>query len=169
MQALCDDLKSNTRAIALLWDVAVDLEPWILPRQHARSDFVPELVSLIADCILCSRPSRESVLALAQAAARHAGARASSGADATRVVFEYYLLRNAMWTYFRQRNSPPAGGTDGKEVQAILFVDVAISMATRAALLGYHRPELEAQDRWSGALDRLVDETPLMWAPISNE
>jgi hypothetical protein len=157
MRALCDDLKAHTPQLVQHWEQAIELEPWILPRQHARPDFVPDIIGAIADCILCSPPSRRSVLGLAEVAARHATSRAAGGVDHSRVVLEYYVLRNAMWTYFRE------GDGAGNELQAILFVDVAISIATRAALLGYYRRELEAEGRWLGALDRLVDEAPLMW------
>jgi hypothetical protein len=158
MRAICDELKGQTAKLILLWEQAVEQEPWVLPAKHARSDFVPDLISAIADTMLCAPPTRPSVLALADVAARHATARAAEGADHSRVVLEYYLLRNAVWSYFRE-------GDDGarEELQAILFVDVAISMATRAALLGYYRGQLEAEGRWDGALDRLVDEAPLMW------
>jgi hypothetical protein len=158
MQTLCEDLKANTPQLLRLWEQALQHEPWILPRQHARPDFVPELIAVIADTILCAPPTRSSVLALANVAAAHASRRAMLGVDHSRVVLEYYILRNAVWTYFREGE----GGEHG-ELQAILFLDVAISMATRAALLGYYRRELEAEGRWEGALDRLVDETPLMW------
>jgi hypothetical protein len=159
MQAICDELKTHTPQLLTLWEEALEQEPWILPRQHARSDFVPELIGAIADTILCAPPSRPSVLALAEVAARHATSRAAVGADHSRVVLEYYILRNAVWSYFREGDTG-----EREELQAILFVDVAISMATRAALLGYYRRELEAEGRWEGALDRLVDESPLMWA-----
>lgn len=159
MQEICEDLKRHTPQLLKLWEVALEREPWILPRLHARSDFVPEVIAAIADTTLCAPPARESVLALATVAARHASARALLGVDHSRVVLEYYILRNAVWSYFHEGdNGEPA------ELQAILFVDVAISIATRAALLGYYRRELEAEGRWEGALDRLVDETPLMWA-----
>ena len=159
MRAICDQLKANQPRLIDLWERAIDHEPWILPRQHAQADFVPDVISAIADAILCSPPSRASVMMLAETAARHATARAVEGTDHGRVVLEYYLLRNAVWTYFREKDVG-----DEEELQAILFVDIAISMATRGALLGYYRSELERQERWEGALDRLVDETPLMWA-----
>ncbi|HVE79463.1 MAG TPA: hypothetical protein VNA89_11400 [Gemmatimonadaceae bacterium] len=157
MEQLCDDLKMHTPRIVGLWDQAVDAEPWLLPREHARSDFVPDLVHALAETTLCDRPTRESVLALAATAARHAEARAHAGVDHSRVVLEYYLLRNALWAYFDEK------AESEEALGAILYLDVAISMATRAALLGYYRGELETRGRWEGALERLVDETPLMW------
>ena len=104
------------------------------------------------------------MLVLAETAARHATARAGEGADHARVVLEYYLLRNAVWSYFREK---AASGPD--EERAIMLVDLAISVATRAALLGYHRRELERQHRWGGALKRLVDEAPPVWGVDARE
>ena len=155
---LCDALKRNTIRIAELWDAAIDREPWLLSREHARADFVPELVTLMAEATLCDPPSRTSIHELAQAAARHAAGRAESGAEHSRVVFEYYLLRNALWAFFRE-----LGEHDLRNAMAILHVDLAISIATRAALIGFYRSQFEAQGEWPQAIDRLVDEIPLVW------
>ena len=155
---ICDALRRSTARIAELWDAAIDREPWILTREHARSDFVPELVTLMAEATLCDPPSRASILGLAQAAARHAEGRAASGADHTRLVLEYYVLRNTLWAFFRE-----LGDQDTRNAIAILHVDLAISVATRAALIGYYRVEFESQGEWPQALDRLVDEIPLVW------
>ena len=142
----------------MLWERAVAAEPWILPRQLATPDFVPDLVAAIAKATVCLPPTRASVLALAQAAAGHAAGRAAEGADHARVVIEYYFLRNAIWAYFGERERDAA-----EDLQAIVYVDVAVSVATRAALLGYHQREFEARGEWPEALDRLVDEVPLLW------
>jgi hypothetical protein len=159
MSRLCDDLRANTPRIVALWERAVEQEPWILPRQLARPDFVPDLVAAIAAAVVCVPPTRPSVLALAEAAARHAAGRAAAGAEHARVVLEYYFLRNAIWAYFGERRP----GSAEEELRAILYVDVAVSVATRAALLGYYRREFESRGAWPAALDRLVDELPPLW------
>ena len=159
MSQLCDDLTRDPARIVALWERAVAAEPWILPRQLAKPDFVPDLVRAIAAATVCLPPTRESVLALAEAAARHAAGRAAEGVDHARVVIEYYFLRNAIWAYFGRWRRDAAQ----EELQAIVYVDVAISVATRAALLGYYRRQFEADGEWPEALDRLVDEIPLLW------
>jgi hypothetical protein len=158
MQRLCDELRASTDRIVELWTSAAEREPWILPRQHALPDFVPDLVSAIADATVCDPPTRESVYALAEAAALHAAGRAAQGTDHSRVVIEYYFLRSAIWAYLDERNR-----NVDEDLRAILYVDVAVSVATRAALLGYYRKEYEQQGGWRSAVDRLVDETPLLW------
>ncbi|HEX2718518.1 MAG TPA: hypothetical protein VHM67_12625 [Gemmatimonadaceae bacterium] len=159
MARICDDLRAHTPRIVELWERAIELEPWILPRQLAKPDFMPELIDGIATCSVCTPPTRESVSALAQMAARHAAGRALEGAEHGRVLHEYYFARSAIWSYFGERQEE----TTADDLQTILYVDVAVSLATRAALLGYYRVEFERQGTWSGALDRLVDETPLLW------
>ena len=163
MTHLCEDLRANTSRMVDLWERAVAAEPWVLPRQLAKRDFVPDLVTAIAEATVCLPPTRTSVLALAQTAARHAAERAAEGADHARVVIEYYFLRNAIWTYFGERQRDAA-----EDLQAIVYVDLAVSVATRAALLGYYRREFEAQGEWPEALDRLVDEVPLLWESRSS-
>ena len=160
---LCDQLKRRTERIAELWNTAIDQEPWILGREHARPDFVPELVHLMAEATLCDPPSRDSILLLAEAAARHAAGRAEAGAEHARVVLEYYLLRNALWAFFRECREQ-----EFRNAIAILHVDLAISIATRAALIGYYRLEFEQQGEWPAALVRLVDEVPLVWEQRSH-
>lgn len=161
MPTLCSELKESATRIAELWDHATELEPWILPRQRARPDFVPAIVEAIADTIVCSPPSRASALHLAETAEKHAASRASEGADHARVALEYYLLRNAFWRYFRERSGGPQD-----DLQSILYVDIAVSLATRAALLGCYRQEFERRgpEAWREALERLVDESPVMWS-----
>jgi hypothetical protein len=159
MTRMCDDLTVNAPRIVALWDRAVESEPWIAPRQVARPDFVPDLVEAIAGAAVCLPPSRASVLALARAAAAHASRRAIAGAEHSRIMVEYYFLRNAIWAYFGERHAE----IDDDDLRAILFVDMAISIATRAALLGYYRREFEQQGTWPGVLERLVDELPPLW------
>ena len=154
----CDRLKRHTDRIAELWNRAIEREPWILGRELARPDFVPELVHLMAEATLCDPPSRQSIMHLAEAAARHAAGRATAGAEHARVVLEYYLLRNAMWAFFREHREEEL-----RNAIAILHVDLAISIATRAALIGYYQREFEAQGEWPAALHRLVDDVPLVW------
>ena len=155
---LCEELRANAVRVTVLWDSAIDQEPWILPRELASSDFVPEIVTDICDAAICCPPTRDALLSLASVAAQHASMRATAGADHSRIVLEYYLLRNALWAYFRERRA-----SDEEDLRAILVVDLAISIATRAALIGYYRDDFEAQARWVGALDRLVDEVPVLW------
>ena len=155
---LCEELRSNAPRIVALWERAVAREPWILPRQHARPDFVPDLVTAIAAATVCVPPTRHAVRELAETAARHATGRRAEGVAHARVVLEYYFLRSAIWAYFGERHDAATA-----ELRVILYVDVAVSVATRAALLGYYRRELEAQGSWPDALDRLVDELPPIW------
>lgn len=155
---LCDELKRRTDRITELWSAAIEREPWILGRELAGPDFVPELVECMADATLCNLPSRTAILLLAETAARHAAERAAAGAEHARLVLEYYLLRNAVWAFFRE-----CPEQERDDTIAILHVDLAISIATRAALIGYYRGEFERQGEWPAALHRLVDEVPVVW------
>ena len=40
-------------------------------------------------------------------------------------------------------------------------IDSAITLATRATLVGYHRAEYESQGPWDNVVDRLVEDAPL--------
>ncbi len=155
---LCEELRRRTERISELWNAAIEKEPWILGRELAGPEFVPELVECMADATLCDPPSRAAILLLAETAARHAAERASAGAEHARLVLEYYLLRNAVWAFFREYREQELGNAI-----AILHVDLAISIATRAALIGFYRGEFEQQGEWPAALHRLVDEVPLVW------
>lgn len=176
MKALCDVMKVSTAEVIRLWEEASARQPWLLLPEHDRIDHLPEVLERVADAVLCEQPTREGLLALAEAASKHGQDRVRQGMPDILVLNEYHLLRDAIWAFFRQLTDWQDSGSrtrasgDGARdaaldavrpattAEAILRVDTALTVATRASLLGYHREHLRAVGRWEGAMEQLVEE-----------
>ena len=151
---LCVRLKAEADQVVELWSAAAERGLWHeLPVQQRRGA-LPDCVRSIADAMLCAQPDRETLLALARCAAEHGARRAAIQFDVALLPSEYYLLRDAMWSYFRS-----LGVTDDDAWHALVYVDLGITLATRAAMIGYHRTDFEREGRWPAALEELVDES----------
>ena len=74
---------------------------------------------------------------------------------------DFHLLRQAAWETLRERLPGEAASS------AILRIDVAISVCTRAALLGYHYRELGPEQRWETLLEETTRESPLWPEPAT--
>lgn len=73
---------------------------------------------------------------------------------------EYYLLRGAVWRYLRDYPEVYAEVASG-----ILRMESAISLASRAALIGFHRRELGRQGSWPASLERMINGAPIGLMP----
>ena len=168
MKALCDVMKVGTAEVIELWEQASHQQPWLLLPEHDRVDHIPEVLQYVADAVLCEQPTRAGLLKLAEVAAKHGEDRVTQGMPDILVLNEYHLLRDAIWAFFRRlahtrlelgEQAAGAGAPrPGTAAEAILRVDTALTVATRASLLGYHRAHLERNGRWEGAMERLVDD-----------
>ncbi len=153
---VCEDLKAHVPEIVKEWESITHEEPWTsLPKAH-RIDELPAVAIGLFDAALCvpADPGahRQKVLA----AVLHGEQRREHGLPDAVLLTEFYLLREAIWRYLKR--TKPASVAD----HAILRIDNAIMLATRAALVGYHRHEYEKRERWPLAVDRLIAEAPLL-------
>lgn len=158
MRQLCEHIKANVGTIISLWNVAAAEEPWILLPEHDRIDFLPLVLTQLAEAVLCAEPSSESVRALVEAALTHGEHRARLGLPDQVIFVEYDLLRRALWRFLN--SDKPA---TERTARAILRMDAAISLATRASIVGLHRRQIEARDEWADVTGRLVRESSLAW------
>ena len=156
LEQVCMALKADVHEVIGLWEGAAKREPWILLPQQDRTDSLPECLERLADAALTEPPKRSALLALATSAAEHGKHRSDMGMPDTLVLSEYYLLRNALWSYLSLK-----GMTQDDVMPALNRIDVALTLATRASMLGYHREQLEKTGTWKGTLEGLVDESPL--------
>ncbi|MGH7662791.1 MAG: hypothetical protein ACRENI_00610 [Gemmatimonadaceae bacterium] len=155
-QMLCGDLRTHVEEILEDWQEATQEEPWLsLPREH-RIDHLPAVVRGLIDVALCGPSSEAAHRAMVEASAKRGSDRRDQGTQQELVFTEHYLLRKAMQRYL-ERVAGPERASD-----ALIRIDMAISLATRASLQGYHRRELERMDRWPAVLDLIVSESPLL-------
>ncbi|MFL5577325.1 MAG: hypothetical protein ACJ79S_15310 [Gemmatimonadaceae bacterium] len=111
----------------------------------------PEVVRAILDAALGPRGDLVAAEAMTTAAAQHGRQRRRQGFAHELLFTEYYLLREVLWRTLK-RVAHAADGLDDRSLHAILHLDGAICVATRASITGYHQDELEAMGRWPASL-----------------
>jgi hypothetical protein len=123
-------------------------QPWLSLPQGYSLDSLPDLILALANEALAEDP--EAHVQKVWTAVGHGQDRAETGFPETLLFNEYHLLRMAVWNFVR--DSFPAGDA----FHAIARIDAAITQATSASLLGYHRVALEKRGDWPGAVERLI-------------
>ncbi len=88
------------------------------------------------------------------AAAAHGRSRRPAGLDEEALLEEYDLLRRAALRVVSHLRADDAS----RVAEAMARLDDAISVATRAALLGYYAPEFEARGDYERRLNELCAE-----------
>ena len=160
MKEICESVRGHVPEIVREWEQLVWDSPWMgLPRAH-RINGLPDLIVGLVEASLGDPEDLERHRQKVAAAVEHGVQRRAQGVDEHLVLTEYHLLREAMWRYLRRRYGPSDAATE-----AIMRIDTAITLATRASLQGYYRDELEAAGRWEGIVDRLAVESPLLKGP----
>ena len=155
MRPVCDNLKAHVPDILREWEAITHEEPWVsLPKTY-RVDNLPDVTIGLFEASLCDPASRDAQREKIEAALEHGARRRAHEFPDAVLLTEYYLLREAIWRYLG-RTFPDKVAND-----AILRIDSAIMLATRATLIGYHREEYEQRGSWDTTVDRLVEEAPL--------
>ena len=153
---VCDDLKAHLPEIVREWEEITHEEPWTsLPKAH-RLDELPAVTIGLFDAALCEPTEPDAHRQKVLAAVLHGEQRREHGLPDAVLLTEFYLLREAIWRYLKRTKDAVLADA------AILRIDNAIMLATRAALVGFHRAEYETRQRWPLAVDRLIAEAPLL-------
>ncbi|CAN5738702.1 hypothetical protein BH23GEM6_BH23GEM6_07140 [soil metagenome] len=156
MQDVCDYLTDRIGEILVEWSALTVEQPWHeLPEAH-RQGSLPEVITGLIEASICDPDDRALHLKKVQAAAVHGSVRRSQAFEQELVLTEYYLMREAIWRVLK-RNKNLAGRTD-----AIMLIDSAMNLATRASLAGFYREEYERAGSWPTVLEELVDQSPLL-------
>jgi hypothetical protein len=158
MNRVLTDLLERVPEILAEWKRVSSEEPWLSRPQEDRIEGVPTLVASLLNSALAEEEGdisrhREMV----RAAATLGETRCAQGIPQETLFSEYHLLREALWRCLER-----TGAELSERAHAILHVDAAISLATRASLYGYHRGELDAMGRWPQVLEDVLDESMLV-------
>jgi hypothetical protein len=155
---LCGDLNAHVPAILAEWQAVAREEPWLsLPEEH-RFDSIPDLLRELLRAALCGREAApRAYRAMVESAVEHGRQRRGQGFAHDLILSEYYLLREAVRRHLARTR---AGGRGA--VGDLLRVDAAISVATHASVLGYHRAEIEALGRWPAVIEGVAGEWRLV-------
>jgi hypothetical protein len=144
-------------AILQTFHEVTEQEPWAhLPADY-RANLLGDIVARAAVLAL-DRPEDDALCRdLLDRGAEHGESRLEDGFPDSVIFQEIYLVREALWVWMRDRFA------DASEVasEAVVRVDLALSLAAKASLRGYHRPAFEKRGDWPGTIHRLATE----WMP----
>lgn len=154
---VCRAIHRDTDAIIERWLDAAKEEPWFSMPRERMVDKLPHVIGRLADVALLApgdeQLHREKVLA----AARHGEERREQGIPTEAIFREYHFLRVSLWRYLESTLDE-----DHTRLEAITRIDLAISIACRASLYGYHRQELQKSGDWPGRVEKLASESSLL-------
>jgi hypothetical protein len=146
---LCNDPRPHVAGILAEWEAARRADAaW---PESARLDRRAAVVAAaVLDAALCRPAEPASVAGNVSASAAYGEARREQGVADDVVRADYALLRAAVWRHLTREGQLHA-------LDTVLRVDAALATSGRAALIGFHRAELEADGEWLAAL---ADEVP---------
>lgn len=126
-------------------------EPWHIQPEHYGLDSLHESMRAVLDVALGDGGDKAASERLVRAAAAHGDQRRTQAVGDDAVLREYHALRTALWRYLLRTPMPPS-----EALTAIGRVDVVITVATTAALRGYHRSDMSATPEWAAELLRFI-------------
>ena len=145
------ELREDLAPILAEWEALSADEPWHVAPERYGVDALHETVRAVLDVSLGDGGDREASERLVRAAASHGDQRRIQGSGDDAVLREYHALRAALWRHLRTLSMPA-----NEALTTISRVDVVITIATTAALRGYHRSDTLPPPDWASELLRSV-------------
>jgi hypothetical protein len=150
---LRDDIKAHVDEILQTWTQIAVAEPWMSLPSHHRLDALPTVTVALADAALTPGHGRaDRYRQFVRAAADHGATRRQQGFDRELLFTEQYLLREAIWQFLARDHPDDAA-------DAVLRLDAAVTVGTRASLVGFHRVEFTEKGRWPAILEEVVRQS----------
>ena len=160
MQQLGTDLKEHAPEIMRLWAEVIQEPPLRLPPEHD----LGELPEIVYDLIEVSLLHPHDIAAHEQKiadAVRHGERRRAAGVAEGVIWEEFAALREALRRYLARCRVPR-----WKHREALIRLDMAMSVAELAAIRGYHREAFERAGLWPTLIGQLARESPLLGLPV---
>lgn len=145
------ELRDDLSPILTAWEAVSADEPWHVHPERYGLDSLHETVRAVLDVALGDGGDEQASERLVRAASAHGDQRRVQNTGDDAVLREYHALRAALWRYLRQLSIPA-----NEALTAISRVDVVITVATTAALRGYHRSDTGPTPEWASELLRAV-------------
>ena len=145
------DLRDDLAQVLEDWEALSREEPWHVRPEHYGLDSLHEAMRAVLDVSLGDGGDEAASERLVRSAAAHGDQRRSQAVGDDAVLREYHALRAALWRYLARVSMPP-----DERLTAISRVDVAITVATTAALRGYHRSDMPPSPEWAVELLRYI-------------
>lgn len=145
------ELRDDLGPILREWELLSREEPWHVRPELYGADTLHETLRAVLDVALGDGGDKEASERLVRAAAAHGDQRRIQGVGDDALLREYHALRTALWRYLLSVPMP-----SDEALTAISRVDVVITIATTAALRGYHRSDMPATPDWATQLLRHI-------------
>jgi hypothetical protein len=145
------ELRDDLSLVLEEWEAISREEPWHIRPDQYGLDTLHEAIRAVLDVSLGDGGDQAASERLVRSAAAHGDQRRTQSVGDDAVLKEYHALREAIWRYLGRASMPP-----GERLTAILRVDVAITVATTAALRGYHRSDMPPSPEWAAQLLRYI-------------
>jgi hypothetical protein len=141
------ELRDDLALVLQEWEALCREEPWHIHPERYGLDSVREALRAVLDVALGDGEDKAASERLVRSAAAHGDQRRMQAVSGEAVLGEYHALRTALWRYLVGAPMPL-----GEALTAISRVDVVITVATTAALRGYHRSDMPATPEWAAEL-----------------
>jgi hypothetical protein len=145
------ELRDDLAPILAEWEAVSREEPWHVHPERYGLDSLHEVVRGVLDVALGDGADKEASERLVRAAAAHGDQRRGQTTGDEALLREYHALRTALWRYLGRVPMPA-----GEALTAISRVDAVITVATTAALRGYHRSDMHPTPEWATELLRYI-------------
>jgi hypothetical protein len=145
------ELRDDLALVLAEWEAVSREEPWHIQPQRYGPDSLHETIRAVLDVALGDGGDKAASERLVRSAAAHGDQRRVQGVGDDALLREYHALRAALWRYLRR-----APIRSSEALTAILRVDVVITVATTAALRGYHRSDMPPTPEWAAELLRYI-------------
>lgn len=153
-QKIAREVKENAPQILALFDEVTQEEPWIHLPQGYKTETLAGIIRHVVDLSLLDPGNPERCRTLLYTGAHHGRTRQTQAFSDTFLLQEMYLLRQSIWAFVRRCDAAHTPLT----FEAILRIDMALSLTTKAALRGYHHDHFESRGQWPGTLEDLTSD-----------
>ena len=153
MQTIAKSLEEHPKEVLGEWHKLTRQEPWLALPEIFSLNHLPEVIRGLARAALVAPGDRNALAEKVWAAAQHGQDRLEQGFAEHLIHTEYHLLRRSLWRFIQREH-----GQSLQHYEAIARLDAATTLATSAALLGYHRAALEKRGDWPAAVERLIPD-----------
>ena len=145
------ELRDDLASVLEEWQAISHEEPWHIQPEHYGLDSLHETMRAVLDVALGDGGDKAASERLVRSATAHGDQRRMQAVGDEALLREYHALRTALWRYLMRTPMPPS-----EALTAISRVDVVITVATTAALRGYHRSDMPPSPEWAAELLRHV-------------
>ena len=159
MHQLGIDLKEHAGEILRLWGKVLSEPPLRLPADHDPGN-LPEVVYDLIEVSLLRPHDLSAHEEKIAAAVQHGERRRRDGSPESILFEEFAALREAIRRYLETCAVPR-----WKRREAVMRLDMALSVAELAAIRGYHRAAFEKAGLWESLVTQLARSSPLLGLP----